>query len=42
MKKFLLGLLSVLLLFGSIVGASSRKPKSDRDGRAAGGQGMWV
>jgi hypothetical protein len=42
MKKFIIGFLSVLLLIGSIVGASSRKPKSDRDGRAAGGQGMWV
>jgi hypothetical protein len=42
MKKYLLGFLSVLLLFASIAGASSKKPKSDRDGRAAGGQGMWV
>jgi len=41
MKKFLIGFLSVLLLVGSIMGASSKKPKPARTGRA-GGPAMWV
>jgi len=41
MKRYLIGFLSILLLFGSIVGASSKRPKSDRGGRDAGPT-MWV
>jgi hypothetical protein len=41
MKKFIIGFLSVLLLIGSIMGASSKKPKPARTGRGVGPT-MWV
>jgi hypothetical protein len=41
MKKYLIGLLSVFLLFASILGATSRRPKAPRTGRDAGPT-MWV
>jgi hypothetical protein len=41
MKRLFVGALSVLLLLGSILGASSRRPRPARPGRD-GGPAMWV
>ena len=41
MKKYLIGLLSVLLLVGSIMGASAKTPRPGRSGRG-GDPAMWV
>jgi hypothetical protein len=44
MKKYLIGFLSVVLLFASIFGASAKGPKDRRPGRPGGGSGraLWV
>jgi len=44
MKKYFLGLLSILLLVASILGAQSKAPKDQRSGRPDCGSGpaMWV
>jgi len=41
MKRFLIGFLSVLVLVASIMGASPRRPKAGRVGRA-GDRAMWI
>lgn len=41
MKKYLVGLLSVLLLAASILGATARRPKAPGTGRDTGPT-MWV
>jgi hypothetical protein len=41
MKKYLIGLLSVLLLVGSILGASAKRPRPARSGRT-GDPAMWI
>jgi len=44
MKKFLIGMLSALLLMASIFGASSKAPRDRRSGRPANGSdhALWV
>jgi len=44
MKKYLVGLLSVLLLFASVFGATSKGPRDRRSTRSANGSdwAMWV
>jgi len=44
MKKYLIGLLSVVLVLASVFGASSKGPRDRRPGRTGGGSDhvLWV
>jgi len=41
MKKYFIGLLSIVLVLASILGAPSKEPKAQRDKRDSG-PAMWV
>jgi hypothetical protein len=41
MKRFLIGLLSALLLVGSFMGASAKRPRPPRTG-PSGDPAMWI
>jgi hypothetical protein len=42
MKKYILGLLSIFLLFASILGAPSKPSKGQPSSRSDRGSGLWV
>ena len=42
MKKYVLGLLSIVLLVASILGAPSKSPKGRPSGHPGRDSGLWV
>lgn len=42
MKKYIIGLFSIFILFASILGAPSKSPKGQPSSRSDRGSGLWV